>query len=576
MREGVRPRFVRFHIVLFSIALLTAESAAGQNTLAATPASLSFVWQEGGTLPAAQAVNIKPSATSTAAFTTSILPGGTEWITITPSAGKLPSALSVLINPSGLPIGTYNAVVQISATGFVSALTIPVTLTVEAPQPTLVLSATSLTFSTPPNPPATQTLTLTTTGGPVTFSAAAQSASWMTVTPTTGVVLPGAPMTLTVSVNNTGLDPNSAAYTGKISIVAAGVPSTNVTQTVTVAMLVNALTPTITNLWPSAAIVGSTALSVTISGTGFYKGTTAVAAASPTPLKTTYVNATTIVAILPASDLASAGPLNMMAVNPAPGGNSVPAVFNVSATPVVQAIVSAASYAAGSVSPGEFVTLFGTGIGPNTPAEMAIIGGYATLVLQSVSVAIDGKNAAMIYVSPNQITVQVPYTASLGLAKAVVLNNNGVIATTTVDIVATAPGLFALDGSGLGQSAALVFSMKSGTFSVNGAKSPASIGDIMVFYLTGEGIYDLTPSPATGYIIPAGLTPLPQVSPLPAVMIGGAAATVQYAGPVVGGMLGLLQINAVVPAASTMGNTVPVSITIGAGTTQLGSTIVVK
>jgi uncharacterized protein (TIGR03437 family) len=98
----------------------------------------------------------------------------------------------------------------------------------------------------------------------------------------------------------------------------------------------------------------------------------------------------------------------------------------------------------------------------------------------------------------------------------------------------------------------------------------------MVFYMTGEGIYDLTASPATGYIIPATLNPLPQVSPLPAVTIGGAAAVVQYAGPVVGGMLGVLQINAVVPAATTKGNAVPVSITIGAGTTQAGATIAVK
>ena len=99
-------------------------------------------------------------------------------------------------------------------------------------------------------------------------------------------------------------------------------PSANKTQTVDVTLLVNALAPTITNLWPSAAMVGTAGLSVTITGTGFYSGTTAVAAASPTPLKTTYVNSTTLLAALPASDFQSAGPLNIMAENPAPGGNS--------------------------------------------------------------------------------------------------------------------------------------------------------------------------------------------------------------------------------------------------------------
>jgi uncharacterized protein (TIGR03437 family) len=568
MRTGVSTRFF--------FCFITA-AAFGQTvpTLTPTPAALTFIWQEGSALPAAQTLNVK-AGSSTVAFTTALAPLGTQWITLTPSAGTLPAAISVLVNPSGLPIGTYNAAIQFSAAGFPAALSIPVTLTVEAASPTLVLSTAALNFSTPPNPPAKQTLTLSTTGGPIPFSAAVQSAAWMTVTPTGGVILPGVPVTLTVSVNSTGFDPSSTAYAGKISIVASGVPSNNATQFVAVAMLVNALTPAITSLYPSTALVGSPSLTVTITGTGFYKGTTAIAAASPTPLKTTYVNSTTLLAVLPSTALASAGPINVQAVNPPPGGSSVASVFTVSATPVVQAIVSAASYAAGPVSPGEFVTLFGTGIGPSSPAGMSVINGYATLILQSVQVAIDGQSAAMIYVSANQITVQVPYTVTIGLARAVAVNNNGAIATTTVDTVNTAPGLFALNGNGLGQCAALTYSMKSGTYTVNGTGGAATVGDIIVFYLTGEGIYNLSASPATGYIIPTTLNPLPQLNPAPAVTIGGAPATVQYAGPVVGGMLGVLQINAVVPAATTKGNSVPVSITIGAGTTQAGATLVIK
>ncbi len=569
---------VSLRLISSILSLAIAVPAAAQtlpNTLTPTPASLSFTWQTGTALPPAQTVSVK-AGNSTVAFTTAVAPLGTQWITITPSSGNLPASMSVLVNPSGLPIGTYNVILQFTAAGFSSTLNIPVTLTVVAPLPTLVVSSTTLNFSTPPNPPASQTLTLMTTGGPVPFTASGGSAAWMTVSPTSGVVLPGSPFTVTVSVTNTGLDPNSTAYSGKITIVASGVPSTNKTQTVAVALLVNALTPTVTSLWPPGAMVGSAGLTVTITGTGFYKGTTAVAAASPTPLKTTFINPTTLLAVLPSTDLATAGALNIMAVNPAPGGTSAPVVFTVSSTPVVQAIVSAASYASGPVAPGEFVTLFGVGIGPATPAGMSVIGGYATLILQSVSVAIDGKNAAMIYVSANQLTVQVPYDVTMGLAKTVTVNNNGAIASGKVDIAMQAPGLFALDGSGLGQCAALVFSMKSGTFAVNGSTAPAHVGDIMILYLTGEGIYDLTPSPATGYIIPANLNPLPQVSPSPAVMIGGQAATVQYAGPVAGGLLGLLQINAVVPTGSTTGNSVPVSVTIGVGSTQVGATIVVK
>ena len=568
--EGVvSPRSITFFLASFV--------AAGQiATLTPTPASLSFVWVIGGTLPSAQTVSVK-SAGSIVAYTTALAPLGTQWITLTPSIGTLPASISVLVNPSGLAIGTYNVAIQFSATGFASTLSIPVTLTVEQPLPTLVLSSSSLNFVTPPHIPATQTVTLTTTGGPVTFSAAVASAAWMTVTPTSGVVLPGLPITLTVGVSDTGFAPSAKAYSGKITIVAANVPTANATQTVTVAMLVNALTPTITQLYPSAALVGSSPLTVTITGTGFYKsGTTATAGA--TPLATpTYVNPTTLLVVLPSSILGTVGPVNVAVVNPAPGGVSLPSVFTVSATPVVQALVSAASYAAGAVSPGEFVTLFGTGIGPVAPAGMSVVAGYATTTLGGVSVTIDGQSAAIIYVSANQLTVQVPYNVTIGLAKVVAVTNNGVAEPflAGIDTTAAAPGLF-LDSGVVGQCAALRVSAATGAFSVNSSTSAALIGDTVVLYLTGEGIYDLAVAATTGYIVPAGLSPLPQLSPLPAVTIGGVAATVSYAGVVPGGLLGLLQINAIVPAGSTTGNSVPVLVTIGGASTQVGATIAVK
>lgn len=544
-------------------------------TLTPTPAALSFVWVEGTALPAAQTVNVK-SGSSAVAYTTALAPLGTQWVTLTPSSGNLPGTISVLVNPSALPLGVNTVDIQFSATGF-ATITIPVTVTVEQPQPTLVLSASSLNFVTPPAIPAAQTLTLTTTGGPVTFSAAVASAPWLTVAPANGVVLPGLPITLTVSVNNTGINPGATAYSGKITILASNVPASNATQTVMVSMLVNALAPTVTNLYPSAALIGSGPLTVTVTGTGFYKGgTTATAGATPlaTPM---YVNPTTMLIVLPSSMLAAAGPINISAVNPAPGGVSAPSVFTVSATPVVQALVNAASYASGPVSPGEFVTLFGTAIGPAAPAGMSVVAGYATTSLGGVSVTIDGQAAAMIYVSANQLTVLVPYTVTIGAGKVVSVTNGGVVEAYApgVTTTATAPGLF-LDSGVVGQCAALRVSAATGAYSVNSSTNAALVGDTIVFYLTGEGIYDTAVAATTGYIVPVTLNPLVQLNPLPTVTIGGVAAAVSYAGVVPGGLLGLLQINAMVPAGSTTGAAVPVSITIGAGTTQAGATISVK
>jgi uncharacterized protein (TIGR03437 family) len=219
------------------------------------------------------------------------------------------------------------------------------------------------------------------------------------------------------------------------------------------------------------------------------------------------------------------------------------------------------------------VTLFGTGIGPAVPASMTVVGGYASLTLGNVSVSIDGQPAAMIYVSANQITVQVPYEVTIGVGKVVAVTNNGVGESYLPNIttVAAAPGLFLTSGV-VGQCAALRYAASNGAESVNSSTSLALVGDVIVFYLTGEGIYDLTDVPPDGFIAQTAVA----MSPPPSVIIGGVAATVQYAGTVPGGLLGLFQMNVVVPAGSTTGNSVPVSITIGAGITQVGATIAVK
>jgi uncharacterized protein (TIGR03437 family) len=398
----------------------------------------------------------------------------------------------------------------------------------------------------------------------------------MNVNPKGGVVLPGIPTTLTVSVDSSTLTPQIAPYSGKLVITASGVPTANKTQNITVNLTANASTPTITSLWPSAALVNTGPLTITIRGTGFFKGTTAKVTGQATPLKTTFISATTMLADLPGTMIATAGTLPVVVTNPAPGGDSASSNFTVSSTPVVQAVVSAASYSAAAVSPGELVTLFGYGIGPATAAGMSVSSGYVTTTLQGTTVDIDSKAAPIVYVSRDQITAQVPYDVTLGASKTVVVNNGSGTASGTVATAAVAPGLFTLDGSGIGQAAALTFSQSSGLYAVNGASAPARANDIVILYLTGEGDYATSITPRTGYIVPSSLTPLPQLSPLPTVTIGGATAVVQYAGPMVGGILGLLQINAVVPDTSTKGAAVPVTVDIGGNATQSGVTLVVK
>jgi uncharacterized protein (TIGR03437 family) len=199
---------------------------------------------------------------------------------------------------------------------------------------------------------------------------------------------------------------------------------------------------------------------------------------------------------------------------------------------------------------------------------------------------VDGKPAPIIYASSGQINIQIPYEASTGASKVVSLTNGAAPpVTTNILIAATAPGLFILTpdpaNPGGGQAAVLNYSTATQQYSLNSGSNPAKIGDTILLFLTGEGAY--LPAPAapqttnTGWIVTAPTPPasLPQINPLPTVTIGGSLASVKYAGPVVGSITGLMQINVVVPAASNTGAAVPLSVSIGGNATQSATTIAV-
>ena len=584
--------------LLFLCATLALTLVEAQTvTVTATPPSLSFTYQIGAAaLPAAQTVTVKASS-GTPAFTTSS-PGTAQWLTVSPVSGRVPGSLTVRVNPTSLTAKTYTSTITVTVSG-VAPLTIPVTLIVTPAPSTLALSATTLNFTTPPNPPPTQTVNMTTNGAPISFTVASGS-PWLTATTLKGigapdVVTPGAAYPLVISVDSTSLAPQPAPYVGKITVVASGAAVTAKSQTITVNLTVNSSTPTITGVWPATLPVNGAAQTITIYGTNFYSATVAKVRGVAAPLATTVFrdSSTFIDAVIPAGLLTAPTTLQILVTNPAPGGDSLTTVdVAVANAATISAVVNAASYAAGpatapdigTISPGELVTIFGSNLGPTTPAPMSITaGGFVDTVSPSgVAVTIDGTPAPIIYVSENQISVQVPYEAAIGPNKVVSVRNGANPAVTaSATVAATAPGLFTADGSGAGQLAALNYNASTRLYTLNGSTNLARIGDTVILYLTGEGIFDSAPllggSSDTGFVIPPGLPSTPQVNPLPTVSIGGVDATagVTYAGPIVGSIIGVLQINVKVPTGSTTGPSVPVIVTIGGNQTQAGTTIAV-
>jgi uncharacterized protein (TIGR03437 family) len=114
---------------------------AAPSTIAATPASLEFAYTAGGTVPAAQPIQISNSGTGTAALSWTATPSD-SWLSVSPVSGTAPSAPSVTVSPAALSAGTYNGTIQITAAGASnSPVSVAVTLTVAPAQPAVTVTA---------------------------------------------------------------------------------------------------------------------------------------------------------------------------------------------------------------------------------------------------------------------------------------------------------------------------------------------------------------------------------------------------------------------------------------------------
>src|ERR1035441_7155658 len=86
------------------------------------------------------------------------------------------------------------------------------------------------------------------------------------------------------------------------------------------------------------------------------------------------------------------------------------AAWGQTAKPTVAAATNVASYANGSISPGEMVVIFGSGMGPSSVVGFQLDQqGRVATTLSQVQVLFDGNPAPLIYVSAKQISAMVPY-----------------------------------------------------------------------------------------------------------------------------------------------------------------------
>jgi len=217
------------------------EVLANTVTFQTVPSTLTFSATANGVPPTSQAI----TASSLLPGLQFVVSSTAPWLTVTPSTGTVPSVLQVTVDPSILAAGSYSGTITITVPNAVpSTSTVTVTLTVSAPTPaTLGLSTQSVSFTaTQGSAPLTQQLQITNTGGgSLSFTAAASGASWLTISPATGIATPSSPASLTITATPGSLAPGT--YSGTVAITGVGstinVPVTLSVSAPTAAILIS-------------------------------------------------------------------------------------------------------------------------------------------------------------------------------------------------------------------------------------------------------------------------------------------------------------------------------------------------
>ncbi len=213
-------------------------------------------------------------------------------------------------------------------------------------------------------------------------------------------------------------------------------------------------------------------------------------------------------------------------------------------------VVNAASSApfTAFISPGEFLTLYGSGLSPATASASLP---YPT-ILSGVQVLINETPAPIYYVSPTQISIIVPYGTVSGLVARIVVNNNGSDSNAVTQYTSlTSPGVFTNNPvGGVGYAAAL-----HPDNSVISKASPAKIGETVAVYLAGMG--QVTPAVQDG--MAASLTSFSYTTANPQVYLADSAgnfmqANITFSG-LAPGYAGLYQMNFTIPSGLASGDT---------------------
>jgi uncharacterized protein (TIGR03437 family) len=529
-----------------------------------------------GANTSSQTVSVTSTDSTVLPFTATAAtnPVGLPWLSVAPNGGNTPNNLSIGISPQTLGVGGYDGTITVTSDGLPAQL-IHVHLQVVA----------SNVSATPPNVSLTQsvggaaaTQTIQISGVP----AGTTIGTLVTTFPAGGTWLQASASGNTVTVTAGGPNLLLTAYSGVVTVIVPGAGNSPLYIPVNLAVnTANTLAVSVgtvnfgyqigSNVLQGPALVQVTASGGSVPITAAYTPTTGgnIVTVTPTtgntPVTLSIALNTSILPTLGAGTYAG----NVVVSSPnIPGGSTQMIKVNLTVTgpsaPAVTSLVNGASFLPGAVSPGELISIFGSNLGPSPGINFTPSDNTVGTTLGDTTVTFNGVAAPLIYAGPTQINAIVPYeigNVPLGESINVIVNHSGIIsASFSVAVTNTAPGIFSANQTGIGQGAIL-----NSNESANNTGNPAPRGSTVSIYATGEGL--LIPPVPTGSMSGPSL-PLPAPAANVSVTIGGAPATISYAGEAPTLVSGVIQVNVAIPADINPGNQ-PVVLTIGNNSTKL-------
>jgi uncharacterized protein (TIGR03437 family) len=261
------------------------------------------------------------------------------------------------------------------------------------------------------------------------------------------------------------------------------------------------------------------------------------------------------------------GDFDNVRLTAAPAGSGTPPAISAGG------VVNAASYAPGGSSDvglaqGSFFSVYGAGVGPDTPAAATSyplpisLGGVTVQVTQG-SIT---YNAYLVFASKGQINAILPSDVPVGSAQMTITYNGQTSQPAAITVAKTDFGVFFQSVNGV--DLAIAQNVNSATdYPLNLPGNPAKPGQIVIFWGTGMGPISVVDNIAPG--VTGDMTDVPVT-----ITVGGIAAERLYAGRQ-SQTAAVDNIYFTVPAGVPFGCQVPVAITAGgvaANTTMIAIT----